>query len=240
MYLKDWVWMMHRKPVRCVQPPVFFTSSPKSQPPGVRFKRNYNKNSSNASDSLSFVFFQRSLVVHCWCSFKPQRLNKETRIQGWLPHLCEQISEKHIEITKVFKWSPKHLWPSYNQTELHLNKYAESFLNFEKPQKTYRFHDSLKDPRWSRWKFHPWFNHQVPSGVFWSSACDQVEIPWPSSDCPEDRSRQLQAFKKSKREILLMEEILLTGWAWWFIPLSLRFYTSQVVQDFFHAQDYKF
>ena len=37
MYLKDWVWMMHRKPVRCVQPPVFFTSSPKSQPPGVRF-----------------------------------------------------------------------------------------------------------------------------------------------------------------------------------------------------------
>ena len=31
--------------------------------------------------------------------------------------------------------------------------------------------------------FHPCFSPSAP-GVFWSSACDQVEIPWPLSDCP--------------------------------------------------------
>ena len=36
--------------------------------------------------------------------------------------------------------------------------------------------------------------------------------------------------------ILLMEEILQTIWGWSFIPSFTRFYTSQVVQDFFHQQ----
>ena len=44
--------------------------------------------------------------------------------------------------------------------------------------------------------------------------------------------------KKKKRfwnlgEICLVEEILLTGWGWYFIPLFTRFYTSQVVSRIF-------
>ena len=35
--------------------------------------------------------------------------------------------------------------------------------------------------------------------------------------------------------MLLMEEIRLTSWGWWFI-LFTGFYISQVVQDFFHQQ----
>ncbi len=37
-------------------------------------------------------------------------------------------------------------------------------------------------------------------------------------------------------DILLMAEIRLTSWGWYFIPLFTRFYTSQVVQDFSHQQ----
>ena len=33
-----------------------------------------------------------------------------------------------------------------------------------------------------------------------------------------------------------MEEIRKTSWGWYFIPLFTGFYTSQVVQDFFHQQ----
>ena len=36
--------------------------------------------------------------------------------------------------------------------------------------------------------------------------------------------------------MLLMKEIRLARWGWWFLPLFTGFYTSQVVQDFFHQQ----
>ena len=73
--------------------------------------------------------------------------------------------------------------------------------------------------------------------IHWLGPPRQIEIP---QDWRLACEGQPLRTSTSRCINVLMAKILLTSWGWQFIPFFTRFYTSRVVQDFFHQQYYGF